>query len=766
MFPTELRKRDRWVCYRKDNKAPVSPVNGMYYIDITKSENLTDYKTACLTRDTHEDLGLGFVLGDGIIGIDFDHCVVNGTVNAEVMDIIEELNSYTELSHSGTGIHVLLHGKLSSGGNRGKITEDINIEMYDCGRYFTMSDNTLQGYTNLRSNKEVVDRLQKKYCTKETKTILPKKTSLCEDIEKQLIRAKEDAVFLSYYNGERPNKDESVDDMGFMQKIIFWFGRDYDTCAHIFFSSPHYETKSIKHKEKCERLDYLPRTFENANSRQERSFFDETTISIKGGGSNRPSSNSPIPTNDKSNAQRYALLYGDVVKYDHNQNGGRGWMIWNGKRWVKDDTAQVHRYYNDMVEGMLEEAWEIEDEDSQKMFLKWINKCGSNATSEATMREVTKLENISTKTDTFDSYPHLFNAQNGTINLNTFELLPHNAENMLTQISQTELGNGTPKRWIQFIDEITGGHKELGDYLQRCIGYSMTGSTDEQCIFFLYGMGANGKSTFLDIITAVMGDYAKNVESRTLMVKKNDSSANSDIARLKGSRFVTAVETNEGAYLDESLVKHITSGEIVTARFLYGNEFQYIPQFKIWMATNHKPKIKGTDKGIWRRIKLIPFTVTFDDMHKDVNLKQKLMAELPDIMNWCLEGVRLWREQGLNEPDIVKQTTNDYKSEMNSIGRFMDECVIVTNNKNDMITTSQLYEKYKQWATAHILDMENLNRFGRRVSEMVPIKTITNGKTVYRGIKLVDDFDELYEGAEVESYTSKGNIIHLAQHLN
>jgi putative DNA primase/helicase len=629
-----------------------------------------------------------------------------------------------------------------------------------------MSGNTLQGFTSIRASKEVVDRLQEEYCKRDSKTVTPKVTKPCESVEKQLAKAKEDSVFLSYYNGDRPNKDESVDDIAFMQKIVFWFGRDYQTCAEVFFSSPHYQTKSTRHKDKCERADYLPRTFEYAEARQERSYFDEDTIEVKVGGLPHFTSSTPIPNNDKGNAQRYALLYGDIVKYDHNQNGGRGWIIWNGKRWVKDDTAQVHRYYNDMIEQMHKECLEIEDEKSRDMFLKWIVKCGSNFTSEATMKEVAKLENISARTDSFDRSPYLFNAQNGTIDLNTFELTPHNPDNMITQISQTELGEGKPKRWIQFIDEITGGNKELASYLQRCIGYSMTGSAEEQCIFFLYGMGANGKSTFLDIITAVMGDYAKNVESRTLMVKKHDSSANSDIARLKGSRFVTAVESNEGGYLDESLVKHITSGEIVTARFLYGNEFQYVPQFKIWMATNHKPKIKGTDKGIWRRIKLIPFTVTFDDAHKDIRLKDKLMLELPDIMNWCLEGVQMWREQGLKEPTIVEDTTKEYMAEMNSIGRFMDECVIVTNNKNDSISTSQLYEKYKQWATAHILDMENLNRFGRRVSELVPIKTISNGKTVYRGIKVVDNFDDMYEDAEVDSFTSTGNIIQLAQHVH
>jgi primase-polymerase (primpol)-like protein len=198
MFPTEIRKRDRWVCYKLDNKCPVSPVNGMYNVDITKSENLTDYKTACLTQESHDNLGLGFVLGDGVIGIDFDHCVVDGVIDNTVMGFIKELNSYTELSHSGSGIHVLLNGKLAKEGNRGSITNEIKIEMYDKGRYFTMSGNTLRGFTSMRSSKDVVDRLHETYCKKETVAPTPKITKLCEDTEKQLLKAKEDQVFLSY----------------------------------------------------------------------------------------------------------------------------------------------------------------------------------------------------------------------------------------------------------------------------------------------------------------------------------------------------------------------------------------------------------------------------------------------------------------------------------------------------------------------------------------------------------------------------------------
>lgn len=764
MIPMELRKKDRWVCYRKENKQPVSPVNGIFNIDIRKTENLTDYKTACLTAETHDDLGVGFVLGDGVIGIDFDHCVEDGRVDETVMELIAKLNSYTELSHSGTGIHVLLNGKLPAGGNRGKLTDTINIEMYDNNRYFTMTGRTLRGFTGMRSSTDVVAELHETYC-KRPQTPVPadRVSRLCEDVEKQLVKAKTDKVFLSYYNGERVNGDESVDDLGFMQKIVFWFGRDYDTCIKVFLSSPHYESKSDRHKAKCERPDYLPRTWETANIRQEESYFDENSLRIRGGAD----PNAPFlsfPNTDKGNAQRFTSLYEDIVKYDHNLAVNKGWLVWNGQRWTKDDTAQVYRFYNSMLDKMYEQCLEIEDEKSRENFAKWVHRCGMNSTTEATMREVAKMEGISTRTDVFDNKPFLFNCDSGTINLNTFMEKPHDSSDMLSQISPVPLGNGTPHRWVKFIDEITDGNKELGRYLQKCIGYSMTGYTDEQCVFFLYGMGANGKSTFLDIVTAIFGDYAKNVESRTLMVKKHDSSANSDIARLKGSRLVTAVESNEGAYLDESLIKHLTGGEIVTARFLYGNEFQFVPQFKIWMATNHKPTIQGTDKGIWRRIKLIPFTVTFDEKHRDLKLKDKLLAELPDILGWALEGAKMWRAEGLSEPAIVTNAINEYKADMNSVGRFVEECIIVTNDKNDAITSTALYENYKQWATAHLVDIDNLNRFGRKVSNHMPIKSMSNGRTVYRGVRTVDNFDELYGEAPVESFTStKSNIIRLSQ---
>ena len=759
-FPAELRKINRWLCYDLSNKIPLSPVNGVKAIDVTNPDNLSDSQTALITKETHSDIGIGFALGYGIMGIDFDHCIdEDGCVDSEIMNIIEEIGSYTEISHSGTGIHIICKGELPAAGNRGKIG-DVNIEMYDQNRYFTMTGRVLNGYNKLRSGKKVVPKVQEKYCKRtEVTENITKECHICEDIPAQLEKAMKDPVFAAYYNGERPTGDESVDDMGFMQKIVFWFGRDMDTCIDIFMSSDYFDTKDDAHKRKAERADYLPRTYNTANSRTVATYFDKDAVVMIKNANGEYIPCTKYGFHDSGNAQRFTDMFGTLTRFNHTNER---WYNWKGTHWSEDTTACVKRLFNDMLRSMTEEAMILpadteNEQEERKEYFKWINKSQSHRGKENALKEATALEPIACDSGSFDADTSLFNLSDGTLELDTLTLREHRPSDMLTQMSQTKLGTGTPHRWLQFIDEITCGDADLARYIQRCVGYSLTGDTSEQCMFFLYGMGANGKSTFLDIVTALLGDYAKNAEAKTLMMKSTDSSANSDIARLQSARFVTVVETNEQQALDESLVKHLTGGEVVTARYLYGHEFQFIPQFKIWIATNHKPIIRGTDLGIWRRVKLIPFLATFSDEQKDVNLKDKLLAELPDIFTWALDGLKDWKAGGLREPEIVTESVKDYQREMNSVGQFFDDCVVITNEPTDKLSAKELYTAYKQWATFHDYTIETQTKFGKRIKEYCPVKVKLSTGFVYRGVKMIDDFDDTYDDTVLDSYTSDGN---------
>jgi len=333
-----------------------------------------------------------------------------------------------------------------------------------------------------------------------------------------------------------------------------------------------------------------------------------------------------------------------------------------------------------------------------------------------------------------DTNQMLVNAPNGVIDLENGKLLPHDRLYYMTRMLGCCASEKpkNPVRWLKFLDDIFNFDKELIRYVQKALGYSLSGLTNEQCVFFLYGTGRNGKSTFLEIVRKIMGEYATNIQPESIMMRMSSGNANSDIARLKGARLVTSVEPNEGMRLNEGLLKQITGDDMITARKLYGDEFEYRPEFKLWMATNHKPTIRGTDIGIWRRIHIIPFTTTIPENKVDKNLSDKLTEELPDILAWMMEGYRLWRFEGLNRPQIVMQAVKEYRNEMDVISTFLDSEYCTSGGE---VKASQLYAVYCQWAGENNEYKMPSRKFGIEMSKRYNKKKV-NGNIVYTGISL------------------------------
>ena len=332
------------------------------------------------------------------------------------------------------------------------------------------------------------------------------------------------------------------------------------------------------------------------------------------------------------------------------------------------------------------------------------------------------------------------NCQNGIINLRNGELIPHDSNFMMSKIcySEYDASGKKPELWLSFLNDVTGGNQQLQDYLQMCVGYSLTGSTADQCAYFLYGMGNNGKSTFLDAIAELFGGYASNVQPETIMLKKfgSDGGANADIARLKSSRFVTSEEPTEGVRLNEGLIKQLTGGSRITCRFLYGDEFEYTPEFKIWIATNHKPIIRGTDFGIWRRIKMIPFEVTIPKEKVDKNLKYKLRKEFPQILRWAVEGCIKWRKSGMEDPKCVVEAVKEYKNEMDLLAGFLDEFVEIDYDSKERVPAQELFNAYSRWAKANNEYEMSSKKFFNEISKKLPDKGRDRNGVFYRYIHL------------------------------
>jgi putative DNA primase/helicase len=325
--------------------------------------------------------------------------------------------------------------------------------------------------------------------------------------------------------------------------------------------------------------------------------------------------------------------------------------------------------------------------------------------------------------------------KNGTIDVTTGEFREHRQEDMITKIANVEYDpRADCPLWKKFIREIMDYKADVISFVQTAAGWALTGDTSEQTMFILGGSGANGKSTFLNTIMYLLGDYAIATPTETFMRKNGDQNTN-DLARLRGTRFVTTTEAEQGRRLSEPLIKKITGNDQMTARFLYGEFFNFMPTFKIFMATNHKPVIRGTDYGIWRRIKLIPFTTRIAEEKQDKHLEEKLRWEAAGILNWLLEGTRRWKEEGLKVPAAILSATDEYRGEMDVIGNFLKERCVQTPGAS--IRIRELFKAYQEWCEENNEHAVSERFLGLRLKEMGFERTRTADARYWSGLNLL-----------------------------
>ena len=437
---------------------------------------------------------------------------------------------------------------------------------------------------------------------------------------------------------------------------------------------------------------------------------------------------------DLGNAERLLHYHGGDLRFCNDWNK---WLIWNEQRWKIDTTRAVEQKATHTVRQIYHEAGEAASPEDRKALATWAR------TSESFNRIKAMLELAKSKLpvspDLLDRDRWLLNVENGTVNLKTGELQPHNRTNLITKLaSVTYDPSAQCPTWLEFLNTIMGGNKNLIAYLQKAVGYSLTGEISEQCMFILHGSGANGKSTFLETLGAMLGpkEYAEQAPTKMLMVKNFDGVPN-DIAMLKGARFVTASEAEEGQKFAESLIKQMTGGERITARFMRAEFFTFQPDFKLFLGTNHRPTIKGTDHGIWRRIRLIPFTVTIAPEQQDKDLPRKLLAELPGILAWAVRGCLLWQREGLGMPDEVKAATEGYKSEMDSVISFIETHCFVAPQV--AAASSDLYDKYIKWCEKNEEEPISQKKFGMSLESKGFVKMRgSGGIRMWKGIGLLD----------------------------
>jgi putative DNA primase/helicase len=438
---------------------------------------------------------------------------------------------------------------------------------------------------------------------------------------------------------------------------------------------------------------------------------------------------------DSGNAERLVLAYGQDFRYVHDW---KQWVHWDGKRWRRDATAEIYRAAKDTIRLAYSCLSEITNDDKRLKLAKWLRLSESRKGREAMVKLASMELKVSSLSSDFDIDPMLLNLRNGTMDLRTRRLRAHRREDMLTKLCPIDsVPSAKCERWTQFLDEIFLGKQDLIEFIQRSIGYTLSGSAEEQCFWLLVGPGKNGKSKFLDTIEFMMGDYAVPTSFSTFTARRHDSAAISPrdgLASLATARFVRASESDQGTRISEATIKALTGGEAIRTARMYQEDFSYIPKFKIWLSTNHELMIRGTDDGIWRRIRKVPFDYVVPDSKRDLELSAKLRAEASGWLNWALKGWKKYRRGGLMVPQSVLTATNDYRNAQNIVGRFLDAAT--EEEKGSEIEATELYATFVQWRQEEDEEEMSQTAFGIETKKRLESRRNSAGRTVYLGIRL------------------------------
>lgn len=742
MIPSELKKVKNWCCYRilqdadrpgKTKKMPINAYTGGN-AQSNNPDTWSSYEMSLEAVDKYKCDGLSFFFSPPYFGIDIDDIsedierYKDGDTENIVSEFIHSLGSYSEYSVSKTGIHIICKGELPEGARRKG-----NIEMYQSGRYFIMTGDIASEYTEILDCTEPVKYLHSKYLA--TSTIAHSNEPIQLDLDEQQIidialKSKQGQAFSTLYNGfwQGLYPSQSEADLSFCNMLAFWTGADKNKMDSIFRKSGLYRPKWDSRRSNSTYGNYIldksiadcRETFSPGSGVEDYGVIILDKKKIK-----------RYAFDDTGNADRFVDKFKDRARYSYVN---KGWYFYTGKKWTSDNLGYIKNLTEEVLKDMKIQRAYCENEDEEKAYDKHLKYSRNNRGKTNMIKE--SEHRLSILPGEFDKVKEHFNAFNGVVNLRNGELFNHSHEQYLSKMSNVEYTNTIDApMWEGFLNQIFNNDQELINYIQKAVGYSMSGSTKEQCVFFCYGNGRNGKSTFLDIVTDIMGDYATNIQPETIMVRGQQGGANSDVARLQGSRFVTTVEPNQGARINEGLLKQLTGGDMVTARHLYGNEFEFEAEFKLWMATNHKPIIRGRDLGIWRRMHLIPFTVQISEDQVDKNLKYKLKKELTGILNWAVQGCIKWQREGLEMPKAVADAVKEYKSEMDVITAFLEECTIMGPGE---IKAGDLYKAYAKWADENNEFKMSNTMFGKEVGLRYE-KVRTRNGFVYQGIRLEDD---------------------------
>jgi putative DNA primase/helicase len=725
-IPPQLQSLKQWVVWRfvPDgeggwDKPPLKALapQGQALASSTDPKTWSTFEAATAAYKGGGLDGIGFVLRDnGIVGIDLDKCrePESGTIDEWALDIIKTLDTYSEVSPSGRGIRMFLFGQLPPAGRKKG-----QYENYQTGRYVTVTGQCVEGApTTIEHRQAQLEAVHRQaFGEARPTTSTPSGGGVPTNLDDaEIVRLASEAKgtgprFRKLWNGDTSGHggDHSRADLALCSYLAFWCGPDEARISELFRQSALFRSK-------WNRDDYRSRTI--AKALEGRTEFYEP--SRKAGklcnghiGNNGTAAPDPLGYHltDVGNARRVVQRHGKDLRFCH---AWKQWFIWDGRRWAADETAEavrrvketqaaLYRWAAEKLAELSKQGEGGDEDDERSKQIKKLTKLLNHCLEWEDARDIARCLQLATSEPAIpvvpaqlDADPFLLNCLNGTLDLRTGGLREHRREDYLTKISPVEYrADATCPLWDGFLRRILDENTDLIGYLQRVVGYSLTGDVREQSLWFLHGSGANGKSTFLTAVLSIMGDYGIQAVSDLLLAKKNESHP-TERADLFGRRFVATIEVDNGRHMAEALMKQLTGGDKVRARRMRQDFFEFMPTWKIFLAANHKPMIHGTDHAAWRRIKLVPFALTIPPEDQDKTLPQKLLAERPGILAWAVRGCLGWQRGGLGEPEEVKIATDAYRAEQDTLATFIAACCFASSHAR--VRASALHESYERWS--------------------------------------------------------------------
>lgn len=765
LIPAELRERPQWVVWRympdgkKWTKVPYDPQTGKP-AKSNDPETWQSFDCAAMAyQEAHggprpyDGIGYVFAADDPYCGADFDHCFDeiedSKVLRPDAAEWIERFNSYTEFSVSGGGLHAIMKARPF----RNFKNNEAGREIYDRTRFFIFTGLSYHEEPRpIAERQEEADAFVSEYSPRKKNEPKPEPTpkgngsagggyATWEDLRAELgrrIAAHKTARKNSLgnidcqgicHNGEggsglyySPSKNTAHCNKGCDQATVL---RAFGLPDEPDFTRP--ETRKRQPDIEADIEAEWREVFQRAVIEEPvETVFDDATLLA-----------------DHGNAARFLNAYRQTTRYVYAR---KKFLSFDGKRW-NEDQGIVEDRANRIVQGLRQiEADNLQAQ--EKAFKHYVNS--QKPERRAAILSLIRAE-VRISFEDFDANPELFNVSNGTVDLASGELLEHSPAHLCTKMARIKYRKDArcPK-WLRFLLGIFNKDKALIRFIQKAVGYSLSGLTVEQVFFLLYGIGKNGKTTFINVLSRLIGEYATHAQMEVFTARSRSSNGHSeDLARLRGARLVTAIETEESKRLSEALIKQITGGDPVTASYKHEHSFTFTPVFKLWLAANHKPVIRGTDEGIWRRPLMIPFLVQFEkdaEKAKRENLKVadrflegKLLSELPGILNWAVEGYRLWKEEGLTPPQQVRDATEQYRKDSDVLGMFIEQKLEEMPDRSRRgASAGQIYKTYCRWCEDNGEYALNQTRFGNAMSERGFSKRKDAGTVHYFGVQLIE----------------------------